>query len=456
MMRTGKRPGPQNSESPSSLEDRFPSFQLTRSSRRVRRMARWLGWLLLTIVCFTAFAPWQQFVRGSGRVVAFNPLHRRQTVQSPVSGRVARWADGIREGLRVKKGQVIVEIRDLDPELLTRLRQQIDATQRELEAVQRVAKAYEGQVAAYQIARDQTVAAAREYVVMAQQKLQAEQRNLEATLAALRQVEADYHRQNELVRDGLTSVFKVQLAERKMKEAAAKVEQAKAYIASAKSNVQAKQREQQAKQREGQAKIDSASAQLRKAQGEVARKEKELVGLKVKLTRQQSQVVRAPWDGFLFKLETFQQGAIVKQGDPLFTLVPSAPDRAVEIWLDGNDASWVAAGRHVRLQFEGWPGIQLAGWPSIAVNSFGGRVAVIDATDNNKGQFRILVRPDPNDAPWPSDRFLRQGVRANGLVLLERVPLWFEIWRQINGFPPVVDTKPLKSKAGSGALKRLK
>jgi len=259
-----------------------------------------------------------------------------------------------------------------------------------------------------------------------------------------------------LAKEGLASTFKQQVAQRKKQEALAKVEQAKAYIASARNGVNAKHNERGAKEREAKAKIDSATAQLRKAQGDVAKTEKVLVALNVKLTQQQSQVVVAPWDGFIFKLETFQQGAIVKQGDSLFTLVPDTTDRAVEIWLDGNDASWVTVGRHVRLQFEGWPGIQLAGWPSIAVNTFGGQVAVVDSTDNGKGQFRILIRPDPNDSPWPSDRFLRQGVRTNGLVMLERVPLWFEAWRQLNGFPPVVDAIESKQKASGGVLKKLK
>ncbi len=426
------------------FEERFPSLRLAKSSRRVRQMAKWLGLLLFAIICFTAFAPWQQFVRGSGRVVAYAPLQRRQVVQAPISGRVARWADGIREGTRVKKGQTIVEIQDLDPNLLLRLQEQIVATQRELEALEQVSNAYEAQVRAFQAVREQTVAAADEYIQMAQQKLKAENQNLEAVEAALRQVEADYERQKQLADEGLASTFKQQVAQRKRQEALAKVEQAKAYIASAQNGVNAKNNERDAKEREAQAKINSATAQLRKAQGDVAKTQKELVALNVKQTQQQSQVVTAPWSGFIFKLETFQQGAIVKQGDPLFTLVPETTDRAVEIWLDGNDASWVTTGRHVRLQFEGWPGIQLAGWPSIAVNTFGGRVAVVDSTDDGKGQFRILIQPDPTDDPWPSDRFLRQGVRTNGLVMLERVPLWFEIWRQMNGFPPVVEVKQIK------------
>ncbi|MCA9008078.1 MAG: toxin secretion protein, partial [Planctomycetaceae bacterium] len=95
----------------------------------------------------------------------------------------------------------------------------------------------------------------------------------------------------------------------------------------------------------------------------------------------------------------------------------------------------------VRLQFEGWPAVQFSGWPSVAVGTFGGEVVSVDAIDNGLGKFRILIRPDPDDNPWPQDRFLRQGVRANAWVLLNQVPLWYEVWRKLNGFPPAVSVE---------------
>ena len=129
---------------------------------------------------------------------------------------------------------------------------------------------------------------------------------------------------------------------------------------------------------------------------------------------------------------------MVSVGDPLCVIVPDTEDRAVEIMLHGNDAPLVSPGRHVRLQFEGWPAVQFAGWPSVAVGTFGGRVVSVNATDNGKGKFIAYVRPDDDRHGWPDDRYLRQGVRANAWILLERVPLWYEIWRNMNGFPPVV------------------
>ncbi|NJK88354.1 MAG: HlyD family secretion protein [Myxococcales bacterium] len=126
----------------------------------------------------------------------------------------------------------------------------------------------------------------------------------------------------------------------------------------------------------------------------------------------------------------------MKVGDPLGIIVPDTQRRAVELIVDGNDAAWVEPGREVRLQFEGWPAVQFAGWPGASVGTFPGKVTFIDATDDGKGNFRLVVEPKPEDTPWPDEDRLRQGVRANGWVLLETVTLGFEAWRRLNGFPP--------------------
>jgi hypothetical protein len=126
----------------------------------------------------------------------------------------------------------------------------------------------------------------------------------------------------------------------------------------------------------------------------------------------------------------------------------------VEIWVDGNDMPLISPGRPVRLQFEGWPAVQFVGWPSVAVGTFGGIVRLVDATDDGSGKFRVLVEPDPKDDPWPSGAYLRQGVRANGWVLLNQVPLGFELWRQFNGFPPAVAKAAPESQLTKGDSKK--
>jgi len=158
----------------------------------------------------------------------------------------------------------------------------------------------------------------------------------------------------------------------------------------------------------------------------------------VRVARQETQQVTAPADGTVLRVVGRQGGELLKAGATLAVLVPASRKNVVELWVDGNDMPMVQAGRTARVQFEGWPALQFTGWPSIAVGTFGGRVLLVDATDNGKGRFRVLVEPDAADNPWPGSHYLRQGVRANGWVMLNTVPIGWEIWRQFNGFPPVI------------------
>jgi hypothetical protein len=150
----------------------------------------------------------------------------------------------------------------------------------------------------------------------------------------------------------------------------------------------------------------------------------------------------------VLRLHSGQGNDFVKAGEPLLTLVPDTTERAVELWVDGNDLPLLAEGRPVRLQFEGWPAVQFTGWPSVAVGTFGGTVALIDSADDGAGRFRIVVRPDERE-PWPTSAYLRQGVRVNGWVLLDQVKLGYELWRRFNGFPPAVKP-PTAAKEGKG------
>lgn len=186
---------------------------------------------------------------------------------------------------------------------------------------------------------------------------------------------------------------------------------------------------------------EAANLEYTKFRSDVENIKAELARIEVKLARQHSQRVLAPITGTILRRHAGQESVIVKAGDVIAELVPNTNSRAVELWVDGNDIPLINVGDTVRLQFEGWPGIQFSGWPSVAIGTFGGVVSVIDAADDGHGRFRLLIVPNKNE-PWPEARYLRQGVRANGWVLLGQVPLWFELWRRFNGFPPSQSQRP--------------
>lgn len=181
---------------------------------------------------------------------------------------------------------------------------------------------------------------------------------------------------------------------------------------------------------------EQANLEKMKYLSEIATAKADLAKIDITVNRQRSQNIVAPQSGSILRRISGQESVVVKPGDVIAVLVPDTLSRAAELYIKGNDIPLVQIGNRVRLQFEGWPAIQFSGWPSLAVGTFPGKVAVIDAADTGHGYFRILVVPDSN-AKWPEARFLRQGMRVHGWVLLGKVSIGYELWRQFNGFPPL-------------------
>jgi len=420
-----------------SYEREFTSLRLVQSPRRIARLARVLLIGLVVTTCAMAFLPWRQTSAGTGRIVAYHPTERPQTIESPIDGRIVRWGGAFVEGTRVKKDQVILEIRDNDPGLASRLSVQVLAYQEKLAQSQNKSDTYGRQVVDLTEAREQVMEGGRQWIEEARRKLEAEKHAAEGAEAAVSQTRANLERQKTLFEKGLTSGVSFERDQRSYDEAVAKRKAATQYIEAAQNYLKAKEAELQQKARESQTKIDYALALQQEALGDVAHAKKELSEMEGKRAEFESRVVVAPRDGIILRLMANANAEMLKEGDPLFTIVPDSADRAVELWIDGNDVPLVTMNREVRLQFEGWPAIQFAsGWPEIALGTYGGRVMAVDATDNGKGKFRVLVSPD-DVHPWPDEHLLRQGVRANGWIMLNDVKLGYELWRQMNGFPAV-------------------
>ena len=418
----------------------MPSLQLARSSRTAKKIAVVLFVLLLISIGLMAFAPWQQTVTGAGYVVAYAPRERQQVLEATIEGRIVRWNEALVENAKVSKGDFIAEIRDLDDDLSQRLRSQLENTKSIQTLAVKVVEASEGQLKAYRRVQTEIEAAQNAYVQSATEKVSAAEQKLSIADAAIPQLKAAFERARDLQAAGNIALEKVQEIERKLLESQGKVKEEMANVSAAKAELRGKQSDREANIQKAMAEVSYYEGALDKAKSEVAKAEKELREMESKVAKQNTQKMTAPFDGYIVQLSSNQGTQLVKKGDPVCTLVPYTKDRAVQIWLDGNDAPLVEAGRHVRLQFEGWPAIQFAGWPSVAVGTFGGTIASVDMVDNGKGKFRCQILPDTTGSEhWPEERFLRQGVRANGWVLLEQVPLWFEVWRKLNGFPPTVE-----------------
>ena len=406
----------------------------------LRTWVKRLAWLLVGLPLLFMFLPWQQNVTALGKVTAYAPSERVQTIDAPVNGMIDRWH--VQEGSQVKEGDLLLEITDTDPNFRQRLQAQRDNLQSKLTAKQDELRAYELQKQNLTAARDAKISAAQYKQDVANQKIRSSQEAVNAAQATLDAATLQLQRLQRLLADGLVSKRDLEVAERDHIVATRNLNSAQAQWQSAKAEASSAAADIQQIRADTQAYLDSTSAVINKIRGETADSENSLHSSEISLARQNMQRIVAPRAGTIFRLPVNSQSQIIKQGDPLLVIVPHTSQRAVELWVDGRDAPLITHRSSVRLEFEGWPAIQVPGWAQVGVGTFEGEIAFVDPTDNGSGHFRIMVIHKPGSPEWPSARFLRQGISAKGWVLLERVSIGYELWRLLNGFPPRIPAEP--------------
>lgn len=418
------------------IQEELPSFRMVQSSRPAASLAYLLVALFFTTIFVLIFAPWQQVTEGMGRVVAYAPLDRQQSIESPISGRIVKWH--VLEGSKVRRGDPILDITDNDPEFLDRIRQERTALQTRLEATREREMSIRSRITALRSSQSNAVTAASSRTMMASDRVRAAQQAVDAAVAQEKTAQLNLTRQQQLWEKGLTSKRNLELAELDYENARTGLTRAKASYDAAVKEERALNADRGKADMDGSAAINEAKASLASTQSEIAKILEEIPKVEARLSRQQNQEVFAPRDGTIMRILVNPDGQQVKEGDILCIIVPETNERAVELYINGNDIPLIGEGREVRLQFQGWPVLQITGWPEYAVGTFGGIVALVDVTDNGSGYFRILVVPDRTDEPWPSSRYLRQGVRVRGWIFLNRVSLGYELWRRFNDFPPMI------------------
>jgi len=406
---------------------------------------------LLLIFIIILFLPWRQTIPGRGYVTALRPEDRPQTVQNQIGGRIEHWA--VREGQQVKKGDTILIISEtsqsyFDPELPVRLGEQLAAKEGSEDAAAQKIQATSAQIRAMTRGLEIKLNSAQNKVRQAENNVQidsadlvAVQRFYEISKSRLARYEAGYQ-------NGLFSLTDIESRRLKLQEDNAKViSQQNKLNNSVQSllnarieldNIRAEYEQSLAK---AQSDMSSALSSKVNAQGEISKLRNEISNTNI---RRGLYVVRAPQNGFVVKTLKAGIGENIKEGESIATLQPDAPLVAAEIYVDAMDVPLILNNSDVRLQFEGWPSVQFSGWPSVAVGTFAGKVSVIDMVSSQGGKYRLLVKPTnpvpEMDQPWPKQ--LRQGSGVYGRVILRSVPLWYEIWRQLNGFPPSLEAEP--------------
>lgn len=415
------------------------SFQQNELPKANRMFAGWLtGFLILLLVTF--FLPWTQNIQMKGKVTTLLPGQRPQDVNSTIAGRIEKWY--VREGDLVKPGDTIVFLSEIkaeyfDPQLVDRTANQITAKEGSILNYRQKAAALDDQI----IALRQELRFKKEQL---QNKMQQAEFKLQSQRAAVKQAELDaeiaafqFRRTDTLFQKGIKSLSDLEGKRLKMQETEAKLVLANNKLQESGNDLSIARLAYQAVENEYNNKIAKSESEkfatlstLYEAEGSLNKLQNQYENYR---QRNKMYYVLAPQAGYITKTMKSGVGEIIKEGENIATIVPYERELAVELYVRPMDLPLMTIGQEVRLVFDGWQAFIISGWADFSIGTYSGEVTAIDNVPNQKNLYRVMVKSNQPDQPFPE--LLRVGAGAQGIALLKDVPVWYEVWRQLNGFP---------------------
>lgn len=418
----------------------FDSYKSISKISIYNQINRWLLFFLVSFIVFMAL-PWTQNIKSDGALTTLEPDKRPQTIVSVVPGRIDNWY--VREGARVAKGDTIAklsETKDLyfDPELLARTRVQMQAKEASAQAYLEKVTALESQIDA--LKNLQRVKLESLQIKMKQLRLYiiSDSADLAAYDFAAQVADKQADRTGKLFQDGLRSLTDLEIRDVKRQETqAGRLAKENKLLAQRQEllnlGLTIEQTRQEFREKIAKAESDRFTA-ITNWNDAINEIQKLGINLSNYEIRRKNLIITAPQDGIISRISRAGIGETVKEGEQLAVLLPEDFSIAAALFVKPMDLPLIQKGQQVRLIFDGWPALVFSGWPNVSFGTYGGVVSMIESQTSNNGYYRILVTPDPNDFPWPEQLQLGSGV--HGMSLLNDVPILYETWRQINGFPP--------------------
>lgn len=398
-------------------------------------------WLFtfIVVVIFIGFLflPWQQTVKGEGRLVAYDPSERVQPVSATINGVIQAFHVG--ENQHVVKGEKLFTMADLDSEyasrvqaIETRLRAQLDNTLREVDAIE--------------ANRDNAVQQRATGIALFEQRRLQAQEQLESLRlrrdALQKQLETDtahFERTRQLFEASIASRRSYEQADAAYVKAKTEREKIDVDLSVQERSLAILEREQTQFVREAENRIRSLENEALGARNRYMALERELERQKSEVARYATSDVRAQKDGEVVRIWTQDKNKFIRQGEPVMQFAPDVTERSILLKISDFNMPLLQEGLRVRMMFYGWPALQISGWPAIRFGTFGGIIKKVDPVSYEEGFYYAYITEDP-DEPWPSGEKLRLGTQATVWVALETVPVWYQLWRQMNALPPKMAT----------------
>ena len=403
-------------------------------------VAKWFLFTFLAFV-FIMFLPWTQNIKTQGNVSTLFQEQRPQKLNSPIPGRIIKWY--VKNGDVVKKGDTILQISEikddyLDPLLVERTQEQVQAKKGVRDYYNAKISTTENQIAAITAAKDLKLNQIKIKIAQLQNKLKAEQAELTAVNNELKIAQDQLNRQNKMYEEGLVSLTQLQQRNVSYQNALAKKTSAENKLAQTQQEIAAQNIEQNAVIQEYTEKLSKTEGdrfqsmgQVAGSTGDIAKLENQVATYKV---RKGLYYILATQDGQITQLTKAGIGEIVKDAETIGIIVPKNIDYIAEIYVKPVDLPLIRENQKVMLTFDGFPAIVFSGWPNSSYGTFSGKIIAIENSISENGLFKAIVAEDKTQKRWPPN--MKIGTGASGIAILNDVPIWYEIWRNINGFPP--------------------
>lgn len=439
--------------SQNSIKNIFPreSFKaFSKLEKPGKNVAVRITMLLLVIALIGMFLPWTQNIRASGDVTTLQPDQRPQTIHSIIPGRIEEWY--VQEGDFVHKGDTIMFISEikaeyLDPQLLERTEQQVKTKELTVSSYMEKVKALDNQIDALIANKKARLKQAQNKLRQAHLKVQSDSIDFEVSKVDYTIAQRQLERTEQLYDDGIKSLTEVEGKRLKLQDASGKMITAENNLLSSRNGILIAEMELSTVEADYNDKIAKSEAEKYAALSSMYDAEAVVTKLQNQYMnysrRRGMYYVTAPQNGYVTKAIKSGIGETLKEGAEIVSIMPSEYELAVSVYVDPINLPLVEMGQKVRVQFDGWPAVIFRGWPGVTYGTFGGEIVAIDQFISPNGKYRILIKQDASESPWPDP--IRVGAGARTLMLLKEVPIWYELWRQLNGFPPDYYKKQTKS-----------
>ena len=429
-----------NNNKPSQKLDRFKSVQMLDKKEHYKILNKIiLGVSILTIALL--FLPWTQNISGFGSVTTLKPNQRPQSIQSVISGRIEKWY--VQEGDYVKKGDTILFISEIkedymDPNLVENTQNQVNAKKQSVSSYESKVSSLSNQLTAIETEKKLKLEQAQNKVKQSRLKIKSDSIDLVAAHTQLKIANTQFDRSVQLNKEGLKPLTDVEEKRLKLQEVEAKIINQENKLLSSKNDlINSKVEinriiaEYSEKVSKSQSDKFTAMSSQYDAEAQVNKLENQYANYSI---RNDMYYIKAAQSGYINRALQSGIGETVKEGTAIATIMPSNYEIAVETYVEPIDLPLIHRGEKIRVWFDGWPTIVFSGWPDISYGTFGGTIVAIENFISPNGKYRVLIAPDKNEDKWPKELSIGSG--AQTLALLDTVPIWFEIWRVLNGFPP--------------------